>query len=122
MRKIFSLFILMAVFVVAACAAEIDTVAAKQWKIKSEASLGMTQSAYSDNWQGGQAGPLVWISNFHALAERLYTERWYWKNSFSFNSAKPIIRISTPRNGPSRKNLRQDSLRRNPALFQRLGR
>lgn len=40
------------------------------WKTHVEASLGLTQSAYSDNWTGGEVGSVIWAANLHATAEK----------------------------------------------------
>jgi hypothetical protein len=43
---------------------------AEPWKLDSEASLVLTQTAYSDNWTGGEAGSVAWTFNWNAVAQR----------------------------------------------------
>lgn len=40
------------------------------WDTSVEASLGLTQAAYSDNWTGGEVGSIVWTANLHATAQK----------------------------------------------------
>jgi opacity protein-like surface antigen len=60
--------------------AKVDSIALKQWKVQWAAGLGMTQSAYSDNWGGGETGSLIWVSDFNLKAERQYSTNWYHGN------------------------------------------
>ncbi|MCB1059871.1 MAG: DUF3078 domain-containing protein [Calditrichaeota bacterium] len=46
---------------------------------KSEISTGIltTQSSYSDNWTGGEAGSINWIAFYNASAKRQLSRNWY---------------------------------------------
>lgn len=48
-----------------------SSVSADPWKLTSEANITLTQSAYSDNWVGGEAGALSWTFNSNSRAEKL---------------------------------------------------
>jgi len=50
------------------------------WKTSVEASLSLTQAAYSDNWEGGEVGSVVWASNLHGVAEKQLSDMWKWEN------------------------------------------
>jgi hypothetical protein len=50
------------------------------WKIQFDAGLGVTQAAFSDNWIGGQAGSIIWVSNFHGKAECQISPPWFQGN------------------------------------------
>ncbi|MBU1881935.1 DUF3078 domain-containing protein [bacterium] len=50
------------------------------WKTSVEASLSMTQAAYSDNWTGGEVGSIVWASNLHGIAQKQLSDLWKWEN------------------------------------------
>ncbi len=54
--------------------------AAGPWKVQIETGLGVTQAAYSDNWVGGEAGSLIWVSEFHGKAERQLSASWFQGN------------------------------------------
>ena len=41
-----------------------DTTGGSHWKIGIEASLGVTQAAYSDNWVGGESGSIMSTPRF----------------------------------------------------------
>jgi hypothetical protein len=80
----FFLLAVLALFATSAFAAQnVDSIALKQWKIQWESGLGITQSAYSDNWVGGEAGSLIWAAGIRAKAERQYTMNWYHGNELS---------------------------------------
>ncbi len=48
--------------------------AAAQWTITSENNLTLTQYAYSDNWEGGEAGAISWAATSNSVAEKQLTE------------------------------------------------
>lgn len=50
------------------------------WKIGIETGIGMTQASYSDNWTGGEAGSIIWVSDFHGMAQRQYSPAWFHGN------------------------------------------
>lgn len=50
------------------------------WKTHVEAGLGLTQSAYSDNWTGGEVGSVIWAANLHATAEKQLSPRFRTEN------------------------------------------
>ncbi len=54
---------------------------AKSWNIKSNASLNLNQSYYSDAWAGGDIGSISWALNFNALAEKQLTDMFYSENT-----------------------------------------
>jgi hypothetical protein len=47
-----------------------DTTSACPWKLQMESSLGVTQAAYSDNWTGGEAGSIIWVTDFLGKADK----------------------------------------------------
>ena len=62
-------------------AAEGDEKVAGRWYNSLEAGLNLTQSAYSDNWKGGENGALAWTAIMNGSAERLYENDLNWYNS-----------------------------------------
>lgn len=40
-----------------------------RWYPSMEGGVTLTQSAYSDNWNGGDKGSIVWVANLNATAE-----------------------------------------------------
>ncbi len=50
------------------------------WKYTWVAGLNLSQSAFSDNWQGGDQGSLVWVLTSDAKAERQFSTRYNLSN------------------------------------------
>jgi hypothetical protein len=54
----------------AVVAQDADTTAVKGWKKSAKFDFTTTQTAYSDSWEGGEAGSFNWVANFNGSAER----------------------------------------------------
>ncbi len=50
------------------------------WTYAWVAGLNLSQSAFSENWQGGDQGSLVWVLTSDAKAERQFTTRYNLSN------------------------------------------
>ena len=50
------------------------------WGIDLTVGLGLSQSAFSDNWAGGDLGAFSWLSKLDAAAERQFSTRFNWRN------------------------------------------
>jgi hypothetical protein len=61
--------------------ARADAPIAGPWKLQLQTALGATQSSYSDNWVGGEAGSLLWAWDMDTKADRQYTANWLWGNA-----------------------------------------
>ncbi|MCU0609314.1 MAG: hypothetical protein MUF22_06065 [Chitinispirillaceae bacterium] len=46
------------------------SLSAEPWKIDINANTGTTLNAYSDSWEGGEAGSFTWTSQFLGMAEK----------------------------------------------------
>ncbi|MDD4858314.1 MAG: DUF3078 domain-containing protein, partial [Candidatus Krumholzibacteria bacterium] len=46
---------------------------ADPWQKSVDASLTLTQNAYSDNWSGGESGSISWLFNSNGIFERQFT-------------------------------------------------
>jgi hypothetical protein len=79
MRRIIVTFLLLFVTVGFSFAQEVESDPAL-WKTTLEASLGLTQAAYSDNWQGGEVGSIIWAANLHGTAEKQLSSLFKWEN------------------------------------------
>lgn len=49
-----------------------------KWYPLLEAGLNLTQSAYSDNWKGGETGSVSWTAFANGLAEKQISPSWNW--------------------------------------------
>lgn len=61
------------------------TVAAEEpsdaWERDFEVGLNILQSSYSDNWNGGEKGSIVWAARFDGMMQRQLTELTHWRNT-----------------------------------------
>lgn len=61
-------------------AEEVDSLKSKT---TIDASLTLSQSTYSDNWTGGDAGNLAWIGIVNAGRQLYHMETWHWRNTLN---------------------------------------
>lgn len=56
------------------------------WKVDVSTGIVTTQSSYSDNWTGGEAGSVNWVAFYNSMTKRQITRNWYnqydWKLAF----------------------------------------
>lgn len=52
---------------------QVTPVGAEAWILTMDGALALTQNAYSDNWEGGEAGSASWALNVNAIAEKQLT-------------------------------------------------
>ena len=50
------------------------------WQKEIDISLNILQSAYSNNWNGGDKGSAVWNGQFSARLEKQFSEKTNWRN------------------------------------------
>ncbi len=62
----------------AGAAAEERVLELGKWYKTAETGLNLTQSAYSDNWNGGDKGSIVWTWNFNGSLENQLGEKVNW--------------------------------------------
>lgn len=81
----FSLPIL-ALFVCVSAAFAAEQPTPGPWKVDVSTGIVTTQSSYSDNWTGGEAGSINWVAFYSSMTQRQLTRNWYtqfdWKLSF----------------------------------------
>lgn len=63
------------------CSAEGEDSLASKTSI--DASLTLSQSTYSDNWTGGDAGNLAWIAIFNGSRQIYHQQTWHWRNTLN---------------------------------------
>lgn len=69
------------VLVAAMLAASSGILRADPWTRSVDANLTLTQSAYTDNWSGGQVGSLAWVFNSNSLFERQVNPKLHTRNT-----------------------------------------
>jgi hypothetical protein len=52
-----------------------------KWYPTAEAGITLTQSAYSDNWRGGDKGSIVWAAIFNGALQNQFTPSLNWNNT-----------------------------------------
>ncbi|MEN8006889.1 MAG: DUF3078 domain-containing protein [Candidatus Krumholzibacteriota bacterium] len=50
------------------------------WQKEIDVSLNILQSSYTNNWNGGDKGSVVWNGQFSANLEKQFSERTNWRN------------------------------------------
>jgi hypothetical protein len=63
------------------CAAPRGSARAESWKMAVDANFLLGQSAYTNNWAGGEAGTITWVSNLNSTAEKQLMEKLFNKNT-----------------------------------------
>ncbi len=53
------------------------------WRHKVDVSLNLLQSNYSDNWNGGDKGSVVWSGIIDAGLEKQFSEKMNWRNTLN---------------------------------------
>ncbi|MBK8232573.1 MAG: DUF3078 domain-containing protein [Candidatus Eisenbacteria bacterium] len=51
------------------------------WNVLSDIKYTITQSAYSDNWTGGEAGSISWTLGWNTLSERMLSPKFVSRNT-----------------------------------------
>jgi hypothetical protein len=72
-------------FFAAGTAAAADSSSVRPWKVQIESGLGITQAAYSDNWAGGEAGSVIWVSDFRGKADKPLSASLFFGNTLSLS-------------------------------------
>lgn len=63
----------------------VSLVSAEPWTKSVDANLTLSQTAYSDNWTGGEAGNLSWTFNSNSLAEKQLSQKVHTKNTLKLS-------------------------------------
>jgi len=77
------LAVLVLVAVVVPAIAQEDEKPIGVWQHKFELALNLLQSTYSQNWNGGDKGSVVWAGSFKAELEKRYNEAATWRNKLN---------------------------------------
>jgi hypothetical protein len=56
------------------------TIEPGKWYPGLELGVQLTQSSFTDNWNGGDLGTWTWIALMEASLERMLGTKWYWGN------------------------------------------
>nr|HPM04632.1 hypothetical protein [Candidatus Cloacimonas sp.] len=62
MRKIYGILVMVLLLPL--------TLSAENWKLDSDINLSLTQSSYSDSWQGTELSNITWVANSNTSAEK----------------------------------------------------
>ncbi|MCB9357669.1 MAG: DUF3078 domain-containing protein [Calditrichaeota bacterium] len=80
------LSVLVGLVVLTGATARADQPEPTPWKVDVSTGIVTTQSSYSDNWTGGEAGSINWVAFYNSTTKRQLNPNWYtqfdWKLSF----------------------------------------
>jgi len=54
--------------------ATISVHAQQPWEYSIDANMLTTQNSYSDNWDGGESGSMIWVMNANLTAKKMFSE------------------------------------------------
>ncbi len=74
---------LAAALLVATSALAADEAPIGVWRHKVDVSVNLLQSNYSDNWNGGDKGSVVWSGVIDANLEKQFSESMNWRNTLN---------------------------------------
>ncbi|MGE5177062.1 MAG: DUF3078 domain-containing protein [Hyphomicrobiales bacterium] len=84
----------------AARAADPKPVEPGPWKFGTLLGVNLTQSAFSDNWKGGDRGSVVWVANGDLTLERQFTTKFHLSNHLQAaygQTAQQVVDPANPR-------------------------
>ncbi len=61
------------------------------WKTDISTGLVTTQSSYSDNWTGGEAGSINWTAFYNSISSRQLTRNWYTQHDVKLSFGQTHI-------------------------------
>ncbi len=104
MRKLcLILIILLALTVTSPGLAEEGEEDTNEWKLSADFNLNLTQSAYSDNWEGGELGSISWNSLGLLAAEKQISARINWSTrlhtSFGQTHTQEVVKLEADEEG-----------------------
>ncbi|MCP4704539.1 MAG: DUF3078 domain-containing protein [candidate division Zixibacteria bacterium] len=65
-------------------------VSASDWEKSFDIDLTATQSSYSDNWTGGEAGNFTWVGNANGIFNKQLKDWLMWKNSIKLSFGQTL--------------------------------
>jgi len=80
MKPVFYAMLLSALLAAAPALAQ-EAAAPVGWQHEVGLSLGLLQSSYSSNWNGGDKGSVVWAANIDGLLEKQMSPSLNWRNT-----------------------------------------
>ena len=60
-----------------------EKVAAGKWGSELRLGANLLQSYYTDNWNGGETGSIVWNGTIDGVAQKQVAENWNWFNTLN---------------------------------------
>ena len=68
---------------------------ADPWKNSLEASLNLTQNAYSNSWTGGEIGNVVWVGNINGIFEKQVSPKFNFRNTTKLQFGETVSQDQT---------------------------
>jgi hypothetical protein len=91
------------------------------WGIDVVSGLNLSQSAFSNNWSGGDQGSVAWVLKTDAKAERQFNTKFNWSHLLQLAYGQTSLQETDP-NDLSRKRWRSPDKTTDLVLFESVGR
>ena len=101
-RSTFSLVLALALVAAAPGYAQ-DATEPGPWKYNAIVGLNLAQSAFSNNWAGGDRGSLAWVTNADLGAERQFNPKFHWDNTLILRYGETADQVQDPDNADKNK-------------------
>lgn len=83
------------------CGLALSSGHAEPWKPSLDASIMLSQTGYSNNWTGGEAGSVTWVSNINGIAEKQLHPKVLNKNTLKLAFGQTHIQKKDTKNWDS---------------------
>ena len=74
------------------------------WKKSLTFDFTTTQTAYSDSWQGGEAGAVSWVTNLNGTAEKALSPKFNFKSNLRLSFGQTLTQTITTDSTGTHKN------------------
>jgi hypothetical protein len=89
-------FLILPLLAGAASAQEDAPIEPGPWKYSAIAGLNLAQSAYSNNWNGGDKGAITWVLSADVGAERQMSRTFHWDNVLILKYGESADQVQDP--------------------------
>ncbi|MFN0152431.1 MAG: DUF3078 domain-containing protein [bacterium] len=73
------------------------------WKLSVSSNLNLAESAFSDNWSGGDKGSVTWVLGSNLGAERQFTKKYNWSNALQLAYGQTLRQVEETAGSGKRK-------------------
>ncbi len=121
MNRVLTVAVVAALVLIAPTARATDPIEPGPWKFGALVGLNLSQSAFSDNWSGGDKGSINWVANADLSADRQFSQKFHWGNKLELAYGETSTQEPDPDDPGSRVWSRPDKTT-DRIFFESLGR